>query len=151
MKFNYTDLKIDHDKPFIRRIRVKHIFEDNPDLSFLKQNYFNDNPKYPLCSQADNEKYQAQDKKRLEAYDNNEWCMMGIVAETDILVPQHTVPPSYRIVPITSGGIWGNESDADWHDVEDEQIADLKDLCKTFNVEVPDNVVIDRDTELTYE
>ena len=149
---SFRDLKTVHDKPFIRSIRVKHIYEENPDLSFLKQDYFNDNPEYPLCSQEDNEKYQAQDKARLKAYENDMWCMMGIVAETEILVPQNTYPnPSYRIVPITSGGLWGCESDADWSDIEDEQIADLKDLLKTFNVEVPSDITIVRDTELTYE
>lgn len=142
---SHRDLKSVHDKPFIQKIVIKHIPDEYPNLEHLEQEY-EDVP------EPERSKYLAQDKKRLDAYNNGYWYSMGIRAETEILVPEHLLGyssnnPSYRIVPITSGGIWGVESDYidEYKDDENTEIQNLKDLLKVFGIEVPTDIPIVRE------
>jgi hypothetical protein len=66
--------------PVLETIVVTKSQDDIQDISYLKQDYFNDNPKYPLCTQEENEKYKAQNAERLRAYYNDQWTMICISA-----------------------------------------------------------------------
>ena len=138
-----TELKADHDKPFIQEIVIKHLVDEYPDLSYLEQEYKD-------CTPKENKKYQARDKARLDAFNNGDWYAMGIRAEADILVPLELLgyvgaKRNYQIVSVNSGGLWGIESDSDKQYIKDEeasQIEELKKLLKVLNVEVDTNVPI---------
>jgi hypothetical protein len=132
-------------KPYIHTIKVIHEYDQDPDLSYLQQDYYNDNPKYPLCSKEDNEKYKQQDKERLEDYYKNYWWMIGIYAQTEILIPYAN--NIFQTIPIRSPSIWGVESDAKdiQKDYDDEKIMELKELLKKLHVRIPKGVEIIRD------
>jgi len=68
-------------------------------------------------------KYARQDYDRMEALSRGDWYFMGIVAEARI-----TLPGSDVIQRITSGGLWGIESDCgDYQrEVEDDQLVELR-------------------------
>lgn len=139
--FNMVDLKDKHEKPFVRRFIIRRIFDDNPDLSYLEQDYHE-------CGPVDSAKYQAQDRARLEAYNNGEWVMKGVRAECEYLIPVNSVPPSYIIQTLTSGGLWGIESDSDeeyFKSVEQEELDQLKDYCTTLGIQ------FDGETPVDYE
>lgn len=77
--------------------------DESPDLSFLEQDYADVNPR------AEREKYKAQDRERLAAYNRGEWYMTGVRVVADVLVP--IGGNSFRSFSIASGGLWGVESD----------------------------------------
>jgi len=81
-------------------------------------------------------KYNYEDYKRMESLNNGDICFIGIIAEATILIPNSygTYSQSQRI---TSGGLWGIESDSDKSyiaEVETEQLADLKDQLKALGI-----------------
>ena len=121
----------------IRKITVKHILDESPDLSYLEQEYEEETAENRAT-------YKEQDKKRLDAYNNNQWCCIGIRAFGEFLVPfdDH----SGIIEHISSGGLWGIESDTDASEIkgtEEEQIAELKKIAGILNINVPANVEIE--------
>ena len=80
----------------------------------------------------------AQDYARAEAYNRGEWSMLGCVAVATISRP--CGQGSRRLDKLTSGGLWGVESDsgADYlKSVESEQMADLAEHLKAFGIECP--------------
>jgi hypothetical protein len=89
--------------------------------------YFNPNwENYKGESDTDIRKYCEQDFTRMERLNAGEWCFIGIRAEAE-----HSVGTSragYLAQDITSGGLWGIESDSDesyFAEVEAEELADL--------------------------
>ena len=68
--------------PILEEINVTRHYEDSPDLSFLKQDYFADHytgeEAYMNVSQELNEKYKAQDAERLADFENDRWCMLWL-------------------------------------------------------------------------
>jgi hypothetical protein len=69
-------------------------------------------------------KYVTQDYKRMEDLNNGQWCFIGIRAGAEYTVQQHGV-----IQTMTSGGLWGIESDSDesfFKEIEQEQLSELK-------------------------
>ena len=73
--------------PILEKIYVTRYLDENPDLSFLNQDYFNDDPKYPSCTQEENEKYKAEDADRLRRYEAGYWYSLGVGAKAYINTP----------------------------------------------------------------
>jgi hypothetical protein len=68
--------------------------------------------------------YVCRDYERMERLNRGDWCYIGIRAEAEILVPSAGI-----VQEITSGGLWGIESDSDesyFAEVEAEELADLR-------------------------
>jgi len=97
--------------PILEKIYVTKYVDSNPDLSYLKQDYFADHytgkEAYMNVTQEQNEKYKAQDAKRLEAYYNDEWSMLGIVAKSWIQLFHKGLLFEHEF----SESVWGVESD----------------------------------------
>lgn len=85
--------------------------------------YFNPNAEnYKGESDEDIRKYCLQDFERMQGYNTGEWSFIGIKAEAQIVV-------AGLCQTITSGGIWGIESDSDrdhFRMIESEEIDQLK-------------------------
>lgn len=76
-------------------------------------------------SPADIRKYVRQDYERMERLQHGDWGYIGVRAEAEILIPSndHSIAQA-----ITSGGLWGIESDSDTSylkDIEDEELSEL--------------------------
>lgn len=108
-------------KPYIHTIKTIKELDDNPDLSYLKESK---DPK---------------DIERLKDYEKNYWWMVGIYAETTIIIPY--VDAGYsQLVTIRTGGLWGLESDSTdeyFKEVRADQIEQLEDICKKLHVRIP--------------
>jgi hypothetical protein len=87
------------------------------DISWLQQ--------YDINSKDSEErKYALQDKKRLEAYYNNEWHFVGVQAVAEIRINGISQT-------ISSGGLWGIESDSSdeyFDEIFEEEKEQLKDV-----------------------
>jgi len=70
--------------------------------------------------------YVRYDYERMERLNRGDWCYVGIRAEAEILVPSDGVSLAQEI---TSGGLWGIESDSDesyFAEVGAEELAELR-------------------------
>ena len=77
-------------------------------------------------SPADIRKYVRQDYERMERLQRGDWCFVGIRAEAEILLPSGDAS---IVQEITSGGLWGIESDSDASyltEIEEEQLSELR-------------------------
>jgi len=87
------------------------------DISWLQQ--------YDINSKDSEErKHALQDKKRLEAYYNNEWHFVGVQAVAEIRINGISQT-------ISSGGLWGIESDSSdeyFDEIFEEEKEQLKDV-----------------------
>jgi len=141
-KYNNTDNReikpINENKPFIQSITIETIIDnDCVDLSFLTQLY-----EYIIDSN-EREKYLAEDKARLDSYYNQSWDMIGIKAYAVVYIPIGN--DGFMTQRITSGGLWGIESDSDKsyiEDIKNEQINELKQYLALFNIDMPENIII---------
>lgn len=91
-----------------------------------------DNDGYPDYLELDQDTIPSN-KKRLEAYNRDEWWPIGIIAEADILTSCEGNSGSWLINRVTSGGLWGIESDAGeeyFKEIEEDQLAELADILK---------------------
>lgn len=88
---------------------------------------------------ADIRKYVLQDYARMESLNAGNWCYISIRAEAVITVSIQTkqtktyVNYSETVQKITSGGLWGIESDSDksyLESVEQDELADLRTQLK---------------------
>lgn len=80
-------------------------------------------------------KYGLQDYKRMEGLTSGDWNYIGIQAEAVVKYPIES--GSYRLETLTSGGLWGIESDSgdDYiKTVIGEELSSLKEHLKVFNV-----------------
>lgn len=140
MKYNYTDKKLkplNEGKSFITEIIIKTEIDDNPDLSYLTQNY-ND-----VIDDNEREKYLSQDKERLDQYYRGNWFMIGISCYAIAYLPIGN--NNYKMQEIDSSGLWGIESDSnetDLNEVKNEQIEELKGYLTMLNIDIPDNIKI---------
>lgn len=101
----------------ISNIRVNLIPDDCPDVSYLEQDEFQD---------------------RLEAYNRGSFYYVGIKATAEIVIP---VGDLHILQTITSGGLWGIESDSGEEyirETADEEIKQLYDILQQLNVDVSD-------------
>jgi len=99
--------------------------DDDPDLSWLEQDYKEDPP-------AVREEYRRRDRERLAAYREGEWHMTFIRAEAEVVV-------NGVVQKISSGGLGGVESDSGaeyLYEVEKEQYDELADILKKMGFRV---------------
>ena len=76
------------------------------------------------------------DYRRMEGLNNGIWNFIGIKAKADIYFEENGVS---QYQEITSGGLWGIESDSDKQYIEEcekEQIEDLKEQLEHLNVDM---------------
>lgn len=88
----------------IDKIIIERIYDEDPETSYLEQVGFED---------------------RLEQYKNDSFSFLGIRAKATILIPMGN---HYLIQEITSGGLWGIESDSDesyFEEVAKEELSAL--------------------------
>ena len=127
----------------INRIIIKHPIDSDPDLSWLGEfsnekgefaiehdlsdsntfNYFN-------ADNVENMRQAKQNYERMIDYDKSNWGMIGIKAEAEIA----TGTKGWQLLnTITSGGLWGMETDCDddiIEGIENEQLDELKDVLR---------------------
>lgn len=78
--------------------------------------------------------YAKQDYERMESLNNGNWCFLGIIAKAKILVPAGNYS---QLQTITSGGLWGIESDSGDEYIREEaqnQLSDLKDQLLALGI-----------------
>jgi len=82
-------------------------------------------------------KYGMQDFKRIEGLNNGDWHYIGIMAEATVSYGQNG---HRRLEVLSSGGLWGIESDSGGYleEVEKEELQGLKDHLKEFNIDLSD-------------
>ena len=76
-------------------------------------------------------KYVRQDYERMQGLSHGNWCSLGISADAQYSVGEDYAP----IQEITSGGVWGIESDSlesDFTEVEEEQLSELRGQLKAI-------------------
>jgi hypothetical protein len=83
----------------------------------------------------DYQKYGMQDYKRMEGLSRGDWQFVGIGAEAVVSYPI-TPDGSKRLERLTSGFLWGIESDSGDYlrEVAQEQLAELRDHLEVFGV-----------------
>jgi hypothetical protein len=72
--------------------------------------------------------YVLRDYERMERLQRGDWCYIGIRAEAEVLIPSSSEGASI-VQEITSGGLWGIESDSDasyLKEVEGEELSELR-------------------------
>ena len=124
--------------PTVTKITIERIVDEDPDLSYLQQDYLEDS-----ISGTERTKYIEQDKSRLDSYGNS-WIMLGIRAKAEYLIPENN-GQSAIIQYLQSGGLYGIESDSGeeyLQSIEKEEIESLKGYCKKMKILVPDNMEI---------
>jgi len=149
-------------KAIVTKIIVKRIYDDGPDLSYLdttpEYHYGTDGSNWSHVSEEDRQKiidqygsiweaciaYAERDKERLEAFNRDAWNMIGIRAIATIHIPINY--NSTNLQTISSGGLWGIESDSDekyLKDIGKEQVEELKGYLRTLCVENVDDCEIE--------
>ena len=135
-------------KPRIDYIRVKWVIDESPDVSYLESTLSEDGKtiisscrytqeeldKHPIRTR----RYIREDMGRLEKFNSGELQSYGCIAEAEISYP--LTDDNRRIEWLTSGGVWGIESDTNREYREiiaDEQLDDLKGHCERLNVDTP--------------
>jgi len=77
-------------------------------------------------------KYVRQDYERMERLNRGDWAYIGVQADAEILLPSGDAS---LVQEITSGGLWGVESDSDrayLAEIETEQLAELRDQLRAL-------------------
>jgi hypothetical protein len=93
---------------------------DNREYRYFNPNYQN----YAGLPEEDIRKYCRQDYDRMESLNAGNWCFIGLRAEAEVQTGSDVVQR------ITSGGLWGIESDSGREHLEEtqrEELAQLKD------------------------
>lgn len=103
--------------------------EERGDMGRNEMRYFNPgnwDPKHP--------EYALQDYERAEAFNDQSWYMLGIRADAEVGV-SWDLGKNWKLDELTSGGLWGIESDSEeryFKEVEGEQLSELKDILKAY-------------------
>jgi opacity protein-like surface antigen len=149
------------DAPRINAIRIEHMPDDNPDFNHLGRYSNKPGPadrtvdRYPdgtnwtyrqqmryfiaanSAEETGNPDSVEQDYQRMEAYNRQEWSMLGIRAVAD--VSYDVGDRTRRIERFTSAGLWGVESDSDADyltSVASDELADLKAHLEHFGIDL---------------
>jgi hypothetical protein len=109
-------------------------------LSSREYEYFNPNWRnYKGEPEEDIRKYCRQDYERMEALNRGDFCFIGVRAEAKIGIPQGLPQPktgqAYLLQNLTSGGLYGIESDSDGQYIateEKNQLDELRDVLTSF-------------------
>jgi hypothetical protein len=134
-------------------VRIRHEIDEWPDLSWLGEysdqpkgkyyidrkergdqgrnelRYFSASRNYDGEKKKDAIKYMEQDYERMDAYNRGNWYMMGIRAEAEISVAGNVIQK------ISSGGLWGVESDAGadhLKEIEQEELNQLREQLRAI-------------------
>ncbi len=95
--------------PEIREVRIVTRFDDDPDTSYLEQEGFED---------------------RLEEYRRGDFAFIGLWTEADVIIEG-------IIQTLSSGGLWGIESDSQRSYVDEvakEELSQLRDVLEGIGV-----------------
>jgi len=81
-------------------------------------------------------KYGMQDWARMEALNSGEWCFIGIIAEAVVSYPIGG-NGDRRLETLSSGGLWGIESDAGDYleEVAGQELDNLKEHLNQFGID----------------
>ena len=97
------------------------------DMQRNEYRYFNGNVEnYKGESPEDIRKYVRQDYERMERLNRGDWSFVGVRADAEILLPSGDAS---IVQEITSGGLWGIESDSDkshFAEIEKEELFELE-------------------------
>jgi len=102
----------------LEQVRVVVETDPDPDISYLEQDEFED---------------------RLAAYQRGDFTFVGVRAEADVII-------GGVVQTLTSGGLWGVESDSDpayVEEIADEEYNELRKILKDIGVatsELPDQL-----------
>lgn len=105
----------------------------DPDISYLT-----DESRYAGLSVGDEITYRQYDQERLDAYNRDEWSLIGIRAQVEIAIPLRESGVCV-IQEIISPGLWGIESDSDaayLDDVYAQECDILTDMLTALGYEV---------------
>ncbi len=135
-------------KPIIESIKIIHKVDTTPDWSYLESQYEElPHGKIRIISSCQVEqkfadehpklakKYLKQNEARLEQVNRGEVWQLGVIAEATVRTTEGNIS---RLETLTSGGLWGMESDGGkeyFAETEQDQLADLKDHLEAFNVD----------------
>jgi len=175
-------------KTTIETIRIKHMIDPDPDLSFLGEYTDDLQPgvivrdlgefyeKLPAVMERDTDgrfmgkgapevpskgreyrgfipyaggekpgtrafyRYGMKDFERIQQLEREYFSFIGIRAEAVVQYPIAGNPGSFRLETLTSGGLWGIESDSGDYlkEVAKEQLEDLKQHLEQFGVDTSD-------------
>lgn len=125
----------------ISKIEIRHLFDETPDLSFFgqysdqwqegaieRENAGSREYKYFIPT---NKECAQQDYERMEAYNNGHWNMMGVRAQAEIHTSSNST--DWLINRVSSGGLWGIESDSDKDYLETVAKEELSELKSTLS------------------
>lgn len=87
---------------------------------------------YRGLPEADIIKYCLQDYERMEAYNNGHFCFIGMSAYATVSIPSGSSAVESKV---SSGGLWGIESDSGdsaLTEYENEQLAELKEPLRAL-------------------
>lgn len=157
LQYSHVDVKpasARSDRPTIESVRFEWLIDHDADLSHLEttaeSHYGKDGSdwahvpegvKAEVVAQygyilAVCEEYARQDAKRLQAFHDGEWSMVGVIAHAVVSTPAGA--GSRRLQEFTSGGLWGIEDDYSQEDkraYEAGQLHDLRDHLESFGVD----------------
>lgn len=84
------------------QVDVSRAVDENPDISYLEQDYKDESP-------ADRAKYKAQDQKRLKGLRNGDWHYIGICVDVRKQTPSNWADGG---LVVGRASCWGFESDS---------------------------------------
>ena len=94
-------------------------------------------------------KYGMLDYKRMKGLNMGDWSFIGIQAEAKV---SYKTINGRRLETLTSGGLWGMESDSGKYleEVMDEELSDLKGHLEKFNVDISNWDELTKDVKIEY-
>lgn len=155
---NYKEIQrladVNKRKAILTKIEIKHILEDISSSNYLLTELDYANKKVVKSDRYSNEdvkrfgwetvkRWVREDIERYEDYEIG-WYSVGIVAEATILIPfqvfdVHGVRWNFKVEKITTGGMWGIDSDSDESYIKEEeqnQIAELGNYLRILDVDL---------------
>jgi hypothetical protein len=110
----------------VRKVRVRVLHDEDPDPSYFD---------------SGDPAYKDQDEARRKEYEDGDFSFVGVRAEAEVVVEG-------VIQTITSGGLWGIESDSGEGHIEDvalEEYDNLREILKAIGVSTAQVPVGDRE------
>jgi hypothetical protein len=98
--------------------------DESGDWTRNEYRYFNPSQNYSDCTPDEIRTYIAQDYQRMERLNAGDWSYIGIRAEAEVTVDD-------TVQTVSSGGLWGIESDSDSQyiaSVASDELASLRDI-----------------------
>lgn len=125
----------------ITEIRIIHQLDEIPETSYLDSKYDGDTQTIVSSCQYTNDTIKQygfervkewidEDHKRLLNYGNTWWCI-GIQAVAKIHILDNPMAGHHIVIPVTTPGLWGIESDSDksyLDDVGNSELITLKEI-----------------------